>query len=151
METCRQDTDHKRADKLMSKKQQYASLWSLSVVPSVKSNVLNPQPVFICFYTNCRHLDTEIVKRLEQNSGKFTLDNSCCSDGPWWFPNTGSPSQNVPSFYPGMFHTTWHPSSKQGLGFHLWPHSVQTATIFLNQWKLENFFFNPYTGCSKSS
>lgn len=28
--------------------------------------------------------------------------------GPWWFPNTCSPSQNMPSFCPGMSHAAWN-------------------------------------------
>lgn len=68
------------------------------IVPVVKSSVLNLQclpGVQTHLYTKCRHLDTERVRRLEQNSGKFTLAIASCSDCPWWFPNTDTRSQNV--------------------------------------------------------
>lgn len=62
-----------------------------------------------CFGTaKGRDLDTGIVRRLQQNLGRFTLDGTSCSDGPGWFPNTCSPSQNVPSFWPGMSHAAWN-------------------------------------------
>lgn len=84
----RRDAGHQCADKLLAEALQCASLCPSqlclrsSLVFWTYSSCLQHEHVFI---TNCRHLDTERVRRLEQNSDNFTLATAGCSDSPWYF------------------------------------------------------------------